>query len=218
MVSLGRWAGFYVSKELYPCDDMLALNLQVSSANPKQFQDSGIAANGTDWTLSGEYMVDPEGGKVTYAFTITYKARWITESFRGELKDTGTELSGTYGYGAKPTSMEYSFVFKRLSCEVMRFWPSPKELTENKNRALWRFAYHSVLAETRRRMGSWGVLRERWDNARRYVTLLHKRDTTGLSDDEDRHLADCRRNMTPEEARLSYIYLDLRKRSVPEHL
>ena len=108
MVSLGRWAGFYVSKELYPCDDMLALNLQVSSANPKQFQDSGIAANGTDWTLSGEYMVDPEGGKVTYAFTITYKARWITESFRGELKDTGTELSGTYGYGAKPTSSESS--------------------------------------------------------------------------------------------------------------
>ncbi|RPD55866.1 hypothetical protein L227DRAFT_579346 [Lentinus tigrinus ALCF2SS1-6] len=217
---LGRWAGFYINNlQLYPCNDMIALDLRPSSTDPKQFQDSGIAASGTYWTLAGEYNIDPEGGKVTYTFAITYKARWSTESFRGELQPSGTELSGTYGYGAKPTSMSNTFVFKRLSCDLMRFWPSPKELADNKNRALWRFACRAVLAETRRRMNSWGWLRERWDNARRYVTLLQKRYVAdALTADEEQQLANCRRNMTPEEARLSYISFELRKRSIAQHL
>ncbi|RPD56321.1 hypothetical protein L226DRAFT_469232 [Lentinus tigrinus ALCF2SS1-7] len=218
---LGRWSGFYINNfQLYPCDNMLALDLRVSSTNPKQFQDSGIAANGTYWTLTGEYNIDPESGKVTYTFAITYQARWSTESFRGELQPSGTELSGTLGYGAKPTTMPFTFVFKRLSCDRMRFWPSPKEFAENKNRALWRFACRAVLDETRHRMSSWACLRERWDNTRRYVALLHKRSytvTSVLTAAEQQQFSDCCRNMTPEEARLAYIYLDLRKRSIPQH-
>ena len=192
---------------------MFALDLHVSSTNPTEFYCKGIAPNGTDWNLTGQCSISEEG-KVQYSFSITYVARFPTQNFCGELDESGATLSGTWGhYDLKP----FTFVFKRLSSEIMRFYPSPTELAENRARALWRFAISVTIAQTCRKMGSWAWLRRRWQTGQRYAELVIRRDISPLNDEESAELARCQRSMTPEEARLYQIFRDLRQRSIPVH-
>ena len=191
---------------------MIALDLHVSSTNAKEFYCKGIAPNGTDWNLSGQHSVSEEG-KVQYGFSITYVARFPTQSFCGELDESGTTLSGSWGHRDKP----FPFIFKRLSSEVMRFYPTPTELAENKARALWRFAISATIAQACRKMGSWAWLRKRWQTGQRYAELVIRKDIAPLNAEEVADLARCQRTMSPEEARLYQIFRDLRQRSIPIH-
>ncbi|RPD59328.1 hypothetical protein L226DRAFT_314748 [Lentinus tigrinus ALCF2SS1-7] len=212
---IGHWSGFYYGNNLFPIDEMLSLDIHASSSDAKQFQAAGIATNGSNWVLSGEYKVD-ESGKVTYALTITYKAL-VTENLRGQLSSNCTMLSGTFAWGDNPQSFPNNFVLKRLSAEAMKYWPSPAEWTANKNRALWKFACNAVRDDVSRRLHSWTYLQQRWNTGKEYVRLRHKMDMSPLSAEEERALSECYRRNTPEEARLYQIFLDLRRRSVPDH-
>ncbi|KAI1785580.1 hypothetical protein LXA43DRAFT_1037408 [Ganoderma leucocontextum] len=209
---LGHWSGFCARGDLYPSQAMLSLDLHVSSTDAKQFYCKGIAPNGTDWNLTGEYAISEEG-KVQYTFSITYVARFPTQNFAGELDESGATFSGSWGYGDKP----FTFIFKRLSSEIMRFYPTPTELAENKARALWRFAIAATAAQACRKMGSWSWLRQRWQTGQRYAELVIRRDISPLAAEETVDLARCQRSMTPEEARLYQIFRDLRQRSIPVH-
>ncbi len=216
--SLGHWSGFYYNADRYPTAEMISLDIHAAPADPKQFQASGYASNGTSWDLAGGYTVDGESGKVTYAFTITYKVRFVMESLRGNLLPNGTTLSGSLAYGNNPQSLPFDFVLKRLSVEAMKFWPSPAELDANKPRALWKFACNAVRDGVARGSHSWEWLQQRWNNGKDYVRLRYKKDTTPLTAKEEKTLSECYRRNTPEEARMYQIFLDLRRRSVPVHL
>ena len=192
---------------------MLSLDIHASPTNPKQFQCKGAVPNGTNWELTGEQTVSQDG-KVQYSFSIKYAARFSTQNFCGELDENQTTLSGSWGFDDKP----FTFVFKRLSSDVMRFYPSPKELAANKARALWQFATSAVLAQVRLKMRSWASLKERWQTGQRYIELIISRETRELTAEETAALAKCQRSMTPEETRLYQIFRDMRERSIPVHL
>ncbi|RDX51421.1 hypothetical protein OH76DRAFT_1481353 [Lentinus brumalis] len=214
---LGHWSGFYYNDEVYPSADMFSFYIHASPSDPTRFQDSGISGNGSNWDLVGGYTVDEENGKVTYMFTVTYKVRFATETCRGNLSPNGTTLQGNFTYGENPTSFPRKFVLKRLSADAMKFWPSPTELDANKSRALWQFACNVVRDEVARRSNSWTWLQQRWNYGKEYVSLRLKRERGPLTAEEQKALTECCRRNTPEEARLYYIFLDLRKRSIAEH-
>ncbi len=197
---------------------MFSFDIHASPSDPTRFQDSGISGNGSNWDLAGGYTVDEENGKVTYVFTVTYKVRFATETCRGSLLPNGTTLQGNFAYGEKPTSFPRKFVLKRLSADAMKFWPSPTELDANKSRALWQFACNVVRDDVSRRSCSWAWLQQRWNYGKEYVRLLLKRERSPLTAEEQKTLTQCFRRNTPEEIRLYHIFLDLRKRSVVEHL
>ena len=212
-LSLGHWSGFCAQDDLYPSQSMIALDLHVSSANIKEFYCKGIASNGTNWNLTGRSDV-LEDGKVQYTFIITYVARFPAQHFFAQLDESGTTLSGVWG---SEDEKPYTFIFKRLSSEVMRFYPTPTQLAENKARAMWYFAISATVADVRRKMGSWDWLRQRWQTGQRYAELVIRRTVSPLTADEITDLARCQRTMTPEEARLYQIFRDLRQRSIPVH-
>lgn len=197
---------------------MVSLEIHASPSDAKRFQASGTATNGSNWDLSGDYKVEGDNSSVMYAFAITYKARFATENFRGKLLSNGTMLWGTFAWGTNPVTFPNNFVFKRLSAEAMKFWPSPREYTANKSRALWQFACNAVRADVARKLHSWAWIQQRWNNGKEYVRLRHKMDMGPLTAEEERALSECYRRNTPEEARLYQIFLDLRRRSVPDHL
>ena len=192
---------------------MLSLNIHASPTNPKQFQCKGAVPNGTNWELTGEQTVSQDG-KVQYSFSIKYAARFSTQNFCGELDENQTTLSGSWGFDDKP----FTFVFKRLSSDVMRFYPSPKELAKTKAPALWRFAISAILAQVRLKMQPWMWLQGRWKTGQRYAELSINLETRSLKPKETRALAMCLRSMTPEEARLYKTFTDMRRRSIPIYL
>ena len=192
---------------------MVALDLHASATDSKGFYCKGIAPNGTDWNLTGQRAIS-EDGTAQYTFSISYGARFDTQFFSGELDEIGTTLSGSWGFDE---SRPFTCVFKRLSSEVMRFYPSPAELEANKPRALWRFAISATIAQACWKMGSWDWLRRRWQTGQRYAELVIRRTISPLTTEETTELSRCQRTMTPEEARLYQIFRDLRERSVPVH-
>ncbi|TBU21891.1 hypothetical protein BD311DRAFT_869699 [Dichomitus squalens] len=209
---LGHWSGFCAQGDQYPSQSMLSLDIDVSPSNPKRFQCKGTAPNGTNWELTGEQEISQDG-TMQYSFSIKYAARFSTQNFCGELDETGTMLSGSWGYNDKP----FTFMLKRLPSDLMRFYPSPKELAENKAQALWRFVTSAVRAQVQLKMRSWTSLRERWQTGQRYIELIMSRETRELTPGETVDLAMCQRSMTPEEARLYQIFRDMRERSIPVH-
>ncbi|PIL29961.1 hypothetical protein GSI_07872 [Ganoderma sinense ZZ0214-1] len=210
---LGHWSGFCARGDTYPSQAMVALDLHVSTTDTKEFYCKGIAPNGTDWSLSGQCAVS-EDGKTQYNFTISFAARFDTQFFSGQLDESGTALSGSWGFD---DSKPFAFIFKRLSSEVMRFYPTPSELAANKPRALWRFAISATIAQACGKMGSWEWLRKRWQTGQRYAELVIRKTISPLTAEETTELSSCQRSMTPEEARLYQIFRDLRERSIPVH-
>ncbi|PIL29978.1 hypothetical protein GSI_07889 [Ganoderma sinense ZZ0214-1] len=218
---LGYWSGFCGDRSLYPSQSMFSLDLHVAPDDWKHFQGTGTAADGTNWNLTGEYAVLKSSKRtVSYTFTITYAAHYPAQHFSAELDRNGTTLSGSWGYRDKP----FPFMFKRLSPEVMRFYPTPAELAANKPRALWQFAIRAILDQLARKRGSWRWLKKRWETGQRYAKLTMRRDESDsgtsnvkLTAEEVVELAGCQRAMTTDEARLFNIFIDLCKRSVPVH-
>ena len=202
---------------MYPSQSMLSLDLHASPDDPKCFKCKGVAPNGTDWDLAGGYTVS-DGGEVSYTFKIVYVARYYApQEFSGKLDKSGTTLSGLWTGQGGDSDKPSLFLFKRLSPEVMRFYPTPTELAASKPRALWLFAISTVLDQVSRRRNSWRWLQKRWETGQRYAQLIMHRETSILSPEEVTDLASCQRAMTWQQARLFNIFIDFCERTIPIH-
>ncbi|KAI1785577.1 hypothetical protein LXA43DRAFT_899476 [Ganoderma leucocontextum] len=214
---LGHWSGFCAIGDVYPAQAMISLDLHVSPADPKKFHCKGIAHNGTDWNLKGEY-IGSKNGDVHYTFSIVYGARFPTQFFSGILDKSRMTLSGSWCRGDWPIDLKFLFVFKRVSSEVMRFYPTPAEFAKNKRpRALWHFAISAVIHTQVRQNVGWSWLQKRWQTGQRYAELVTRQEISKLTREETIELAGCLRAMTPEEARFFFVLRDLRQRSITIH-
>ena len=211
-LSLGDWSGFWGQENLYPTQTMLSLTLLTSLTNSNQFHCKGRAPDGTVWSLTGQYVAS-RGGQVHYMFNITYVARFPALHFSAQLDESETTLYGEWG---SEDSKPYTgiFIFKRLSPEVMRFYPTPIQLVENKARAMWYFAISATVADVRRKTDPWAWLRKRWQTGQRYTALVTRQTVSPLTAEEVTDLAMCQCTLTPEETHLYQIFRDVRKQYV----
>ncbi|TBU41129.1 hypothetical protein BD309DRAFT_868889 [Dichomitus squalens] len=214
---LGHWCGYVGKEDVYPSEPMISLELHVSTSKAHQFVASGVDPTGTRWRLLGTAEQDLDGD-TTYIFTITYAARFWPRRFRGTLSRDGRVFSGTWSCASR--NEDGTFYLKKLSCDVMRFWPSLDVLDMNKPKALWRFAIHAIHDEVRRRLFSRSRLREREATRLRYIQLI-RADMEGTSlpetEAELQAMKRCFLSMTPAEARYYRMVYEYRHRLAPKH-
>ncbi|PIL29979.1 hypothetical protein GSI_07890 [Ganoderma sinense ZZ0214-1] len=201
---LGRWSGFCGEANVYPSQPMISLDLHADSqAKSKSFQSKGLAPDGSDWKLTGEYALS-DNGQVHYTFSIAYVND--TQHFTGQLDESGTTLSGSW---RRSGHVAFSFLFKRLSPDLMRVYPTPTELAANRPRALWLFAFSVIKDRRSRKKTSWKWFQTRWKTGQQYARLvMRSRETSPFTAEEANDLAKCHRDMTPKEARVFNIFIE----------
>ncbi|KAI0716121.1 hypothetical protein C8T65DRAFT_707355 [Cerioporus squamosus] len=211
---LGHWCGFVGREDVYPSEPMLSLDLHAGTSKPGHFFASGSTSSGTRWTLVGEAKSSSDSAGL-YSFTVTYAARLWPRSFEGALSDNGRVFSGTWS--SKLDNKGGTFLFKRLPCDVMRFWPVLLEQPK-KSRALWTFAICTVLDRVRRQLWSRSWIEERQEARQQYLRIIRHGDAdlvTGGSD--TKNVERCYLAMTPVEARYYYTLYEYKQQLAPKH-
>lgn len=195
---------------------MITFCLHASQVDDSEtYEASSITADGTEYSILGEYTTN-EDGTVAYSFTQQFVARWKTTYWTGSLEDEGETLSGKWGY--EKDHQPYTFVFKRVSPEVLVDRPHPKEFAENRAKAFWKFALTAVRNQVRRRMFSCSYLEERRDVRKEYLDLLLKEMDGRLTDADSARFSALNHRSTFDDVRCFYIINDYRIRPIPAHL
>ncbi|KAM5542294.1 hypothetical protein V8D89_004167 [Ganoderma adspersum] len=216
---LGHWCGYIGKGDIYPSHPMISFDLHAAAFKQNQFVASGISHTDTHWKLVG-VVEQHADGRPTYAFTVTYAARFGPRRFCGTLGDHGRVFSGLWSSITR--NDDGIFYLKRLSCDAMRFWPPLNDLDINKPRSLWQFATRAVLDQVRRRLLAKSRLRERLATRRRYIQLI-RTDLEGLalsftgSEERLEETKRCLLAMTPSEARFYRMVYEYRLRLAPKH-
>lgn len=140
-------------------------------------------------------------------YSVRFEAKAEDESdevryyYSGELDMTTLSVKGSCGQAETVEDHYEIFVLKRTPSHILRFRPSPFQLTAYRYPALWKYAISAVVAGVRRDRFSWTYFRERRDNRRRYLELT---ENYRHGDEFPR----CRQLLTWQEAR---FYQDLLK-------
>lgn len=212
--SLGHWCGFVGRPGLYPSEPMLSLDFHAATSKPGHFIASGTTSSGTRWTLVGEAKSNSDGGNL-YSFTITYAARLWPKCFEGALTDDGRVFAGTWS--SKSNNEGGSFLFKRLSCDVMRFWPVLPQ-HQGKSRALWTFAIRAVVDRVRRNLWSRTWIEERQEARQQYLRIIRNGDADlRMSGPATEDIQRCYLAITPGEARYYHTLHDYQQQLAPKH-
>ncbi|KAI1785192.1 hypothetical protein LXA43DRAFT_1100597 [Ganoderma leucocontextum] len=208
---LGRWNGIEVEDgEISP---MMTFCLR-ASMDHKTCEARAPCATGTDYNLLGDYTTKDDG-TVEYTFTQTYLARISKTYWTGTLSDDGETFSGKWGY--EKDDQPDAFVYKRVPPEVLIDRPHPNEFTENRVKALWKYALTAVRNQVRRRLFSWSYLKERRDVRKEYLELLLKEMDDQLTDADMERFSVLDHRSTFDDVRCFYVLRDYRQRAVPVH-
>ncbi|RDX45005.1 hypothetical protein OH76DRAFT_1457767 [Lentinus brumalis] len=211
---LGHWCGFVGRQDVYPSEPMLSVDLHAATSKPGHFVASGSTFSGTRWSLVGETKLSSDRVRL-YNFTITYAARLWPKSFEGTLSDDGRVFSGTWS--SLSDNEGGTFLFKRLSCDIMRFWPLFSD-HQNKSKALWTFAIHAVLDRVRRQLWSRSWIEDRQAARQQYLRIIRRGDASLLTDGSmTKSVERCFLAMTPVEARYYYTLYEYQQQLAPRH-
>ncbi|KAI0716104.1 hypothetical protein C8T65DRAFT_642063 [Cerioporus squamosus] len=203
---LGQWYGFAYSEQLYPTRTMLSphfhYTVERNAATVEDFHGTGIEFDGDKFDISGTVVHSPDG-TVFVAWTLTYVGNFKIY-YSGRLVDERT-IMGTRFYDFDSTSgaskdQDWSFVLKKLPAEYLPFYPSPQELSENKYRALWKYAINTTLNNIRRRWWTWSYFVQRREARKEYVELTWDM-VDRRSPDHDSRMSAIGRKCTPRDVR-----------------
>ncbi|TFK81228.1 hypothetical protein K466DRAFT_558153 [Polyporus arcularius HHB13444] len=198
---LGQWYGFAYSEQLYPTRTMLSphfhYTVERNAATTEDFHGTGIEFDGDRFDISGTVVHSPDG-TVFISWTLSYVGDFNI-FYTGRLVDERTIL-GTRSYDLNPTSQDWSFVLKKLPAEDLPFYPSPRELSENKYRALWGYAINVTLNNVRRRLWTWSYFVQRREARKTYVELTWDM-VDRPSPDHDSRMSAIGRMCTPKDVR-----------------
>ncbi|RPD59334.1 hypothetical protein L227DRAFT_576182 [Lentinus tigrinus ALCF2SS1-6] len=169
---LGQWYGFAYNEQLYPTRTMLSPHFHYTAernaATAEDFHGSGIEFDGDPYGISGTVVHSPDG-TVFVSWTLSYSGDFKIY-YSGRLVDELT-IMGTRSYDRNHAVVDWAFVLKKLPAEDLPFYPSPTELSENKYRALWKYAINVTLNNIRRRWCTWSYFAQRRDARKTYVEL-----------------------------------------------
>ena len=220
MERFGQWNGYIYMPTEYPERAMTTVILKPVPDDEFGIQGSGVEVDAQSYTIKGKYSIS-DSGTTEVQFTILFEGGDPTEYFKGHLDENGS-LVGYQGYMEDVSEENHAslFILRNIPTEVMAYRPSPAEFSENKARALWKFALDVVMMQTRRKLFSWSFFKERRDRRRRYIELNIQYWYYGrpLIEEEWKEFLVFRRSLLPADA---LYYLSMRKRIieiVPSHL
>jgi hypothetical protein len=171
--SLGHWHGYFYEgegiRETDGTDSMMTLVLEPG--------EGGNAVKANAWSNRGRYTVagswsKGENGVMQIKLKMTFKsAFWATMFFNGRFDPERDALTGVWDASSDPENSSGPMEFRRILPRYLTVYPSIKELSDNKPRALWKFAIAAVRDNIRRDRWSWSYFSQRRDDRETVIFL-----------------------------------------------
>jgi len=137
--------------------------------------EQSFKANG--WSNRGRFDVTGswykgENDVLKIHFKLSFKVvMWNAVFFNGQFDPVHDALTGSWGYSAELASSIGPMEFRRIEPRYLTVYPSIKELSDNKPRALWKFAIAAVQNDIRQRRCSWSYMAQRRDDRETVVSF-----------------------------------------------
>jgi hypothetical protein len=166
-VLLGHWGGEYIANSSTTC--LVSHNITSYDVQHGKFEGIGTASFG-DFHIAGQIA----GDEITFTEKFLSPTNLIM-SFQGHFHDDKEKIIGKcqwiFQSDAAENNLEGTFVLEHRPMSFFLFRPSEDSFKANRNRALWHWAYDSVLAQVRTRRLRWVALCARRDRRRREIKL-----------------------------------------------
>ncbi|KAI9438365.1 hypothetical protein H4582DRAFT_258574 [Lactarius indigo] len=175
---LGHWHGYFYqddgSREINGHFSMMTFVLQPVDGERK------FKANA--WSIGGRHTItgswsNGENGAMEIKFMTTFEnVSWPAISFSGRFDAERDALTGIWGWGISVDAEISSGLmeFRRIPPHYLTVYPSIKELSDNKSRALWGFAIAAVRDDVRRERWSWSYFSQRRKDRETVISLASR--------------------------------------------
>ncbi|KAF8273628.1 hypothetical protein EI94DRAFT_1795034 [Lactarius quietus] len=129
------------------------------------------------WSIRGRFTVtgswskgenDVMEIKLRLAF---HGALWSVVFFTGRFDAERNALTGVWGLLPDAENSSGLMEFRRVPSRYLTVYPSLKEISDNKSRALWRFAIAAVRNDVRRERWSWSYFAQRRKDRETVISL-----------------------------------------------
>ncbi|KAI9464115.1 hypothetical protein BJY52DRAFT_887632 [Lactarius psammicola] len=204
---LGHWHGYFYegdgNRETSGIDTMMTFVLEPASGDHK-FKANAWSIRGR-FTITGSWSKG-ENGATEIKFKMTFqKFQSVSWSvfFNGRLDAERDALTGIWGYSADAENSSRQMEFRRIPPRYLTVYPSIKELSDNKSRALWRFAIAAVCNDVRRERWSWSYFSQRRKDREAVISLgiRYWYFGTPVNNEEDQPYRAAAQRLTAADAR-----------------
>ena len=214
--SLGHWHGYFYEasgiRETYEVDSMITFVLEPANGE-REFKAKAWSNRGRS-TITGSSSKG-ENDTVEIKFKMSYEnVLWACIFFKGRFDAERDALTGVWSTSADMDSETTGgpMEFRRILPRYLTVYPSIKELSDNKPRALWGFAIAAVRKDIRRERWSWSYFAQRRDDRKMVLTLVTRYLYFGppLIGEEIQRCSAVSQRLTPADAcfygsRIDYI-------------
>ena len=146
------------------------------------------------WSLKGRHTITGswskgENGVIKIKLKMSFLVLpWPPKFFDGYFDAERNALTGVWGFSANLEGSTDKMECRRIPPHYLTVYPNIKELSDNKPRALWKFAIAAVRNDVRRDHWSWTYFTQRRDDRESLIPLLLRELYFGpdLSDEEKR--------------------------------
>jgi len=204
VASLGHWHGYFYNdngmRETDGTDSMITLVLE--PAEGEREVKANAWSNRRRHTLTGSWSTgenDILQLKLKMAFGTAF---WSPVVFNGHFDPERDALTGVLDRAADSEASSSRMEFRRILPRHLIAYPSIKEVSDNKPRALWKFAIAAVRNDIRRDSWSWSFFSQRRDDRETVISLTIRSLFFGTPpDDEEREkLCEVVQRLTPADA------------------
>ena len=164
-----------------------------------EFKGNAWSIKGRD-TITGSWSKGENGIMKIKLMTTPQIYAWF---FNGRFDAERDALTGVWGQSPDAENSWGPMEFRRILPRYLTVYPSIKELSDNRSRALWRFAIAAVLNDIRRVSWSYSYFAQRRKDRQTVISLgIRCFFFVGkeLKDEEDQLLCDTLHRLTPADA------------------
>ncbi|KAI9438361.1 hypothetical protein H4582DRAFT_257215 [Lactarius indigo] len=171
---LGHWHGYFYEdggiRETSGTDSMMTFVLEPAEGEHE------LKANA--WSNRGRYTITGSWSKgdndvIEVKFKMTFQSLfWSAMFFSGRFDAERDALTGVWGLSADTENSGGPMEFRRIPPRYLTEYPSIKDLSDNKPRALWGFAIAAVRNDVRRERWSWSYFAQRRDDRKTVLSLV----------------------------------------------
>ncbi|KAH9171881.1 hypothetical protein EDB89DRAFT_1851867 [Lactarius sanguifluus] len=201
---LGHWHGYFYEEdgtlETSGTDSMMTFVLE--PANGEHELKANAWSNRGRYTITGSWSKG-ENDVIEVKLKMTFpNVFWSTIFFSGRFDAERDILTGVWGLSAGAENSGGPMIFRRMTPRYLTVYPSIKELSDNKSRALWEFAIAAVRNDVRRERWSWSYFAQRRDDRKTVLSLVIRYCYFGepTSDEESEQCCAAVQRLTPADA------------------
>ena len=170
--SLGRWHGYLYDNEGVRKEGESMMTFVLMPAKGEQ------ELKADAWSINGCYAITgswskEENGVIYIKLKMTYPSGdWAPKFFNGHFDSERDALTGVWGNSAELESFTDKMECCRIAPRYLTIYPNIKELSDDRPRALWRFAIAAVRSDVRCNYWPWTYFSRRRDDRESIVPLL----------------------------------------------